>query len=46
MAATVAAASKSREATRVGWAEVVGFFGGGTGEAWAGIDGEIRGRPR
>ena len=46
MAATTAVASKSREATGVGWAEGVGSVGGGTGEAWAGIDGEIGGRPR
>ena len=40
MDATVAASSKSREAVGLGSA------GGGTKEAWAGTDGEIRGRPR
>ena len=38
MAATAAAASKSREAAGAG------SVGGGTKEAWAGTDGEIRGR--
>ena len=40
MAATAAAASKSREAVGVGSA------GGGTEEAWAGTSGEIGGRPK
>ena len=40
MAATVAAANKSREAVGAG------FAGGGTEEAWVGIGGEIGGRPR
>ena len=46
MAATAVAASKSREATGAGWAVRVGSAGRGTVEAWAGIDGEIEGRPR
>ena len=40
MAATAATASKSRGAAGTGSA------GGGTEEAWADTDGEIRGRPR
>ena len=46
MASTVAAARKSREATRAGRVEGAGSAGGGTGEAWAGTDGKIRGRPK
>ena len=46
MAATAAATSKSREPSGAGWAVGVGSTGGGTGEAWAGTDGEIGGRPR
>ena len=45
MADIVAAASKSREATRVGWEVVAHSDRGGTEEAWAGTDGEIGGRP-
>ena len=44
MAATAAAASKSREAAGDGWAVGAGSVGGGTKEAWAGTDGEIKGR--
>ena len=40
VAATAAAASKSRGAAGAGSA------GGGTEEAWASTDGEIRGRPK
>ena len=46
MAATAAAASKSREAAGAGWGEGAGFAEGGTKEAWVGTDGEIGGRPR
>ena len=46
MAATTVAASKSREAARAGWVVGAGSVGGGTREAWAGIDGEIGGRPK
>ena len=46
VAATIAVASKSKEAVRVGWAEGDSSTGGGTGEAWVGTDGEIRGKPR
>ena len=44
MAAT--AASKSREAVGARWAVGAGSARGGTGEAWAGTDGEIEGRPK
>ena len=40
MAATAAAASKSRGATGAG------STGGGTEEAWAGTDRDIKGRPQ
>ena len=41
-----AVASKSREAAGAGWVVGVVSIGGGTEEAWAGTDEEIRGRPR
>ena len=41
-AAVAAAASKSREAVRVGWAVGVDC----AGEAWTSTNGEIGGRPR
>ena len=40
MAATATAASTSSEAA------VAGSVGGGAEDAWAGTDGEIKGRPR
>ena len=45
MAATTAAASKSRGAAGAGWAVGAGSAEGGTGKAWEGMVGEIGGRP-
>ena len=46
MAATAAAARKSREAAGAGWAVGASSAGEGPEEAWVGTDGEIGGRPR